>query len=125
MLAAQIDEEPVLAEVQSIEGYPIFDLAQLRRYTLGDEALEREILGLFKEQAIVSLANLQASNGSNDAAGWRLAAHTLKGSARGVGAFRLGYGAELAERHGGSSAGRDASIGLVAELAAETLAEIG
>ena len=61
------------------------DIAHLRRMTLGDAALEREVLGMFSAQAsrlVKSLAALPA-----DAA---MLAHTLKGSARAVGAFAVG-----------------------------------
>jgi HPt (histidine-containing phosphotransfer) domain-containing protein len=61
------------------------DIAHLRRMTLGDAALEREVLGMFSAQAqclVKSLATLPA-----DAA---VLAHTLKGSARAVGAFAVG-----------------------------------
>jgi HPt (histidine-containing phosphotransfer) domain-containing protein len=61
------------------------DFAHLRRMTLGDAALEREVLGMFSAQAtrlVKSLATRPA-----DAAAL---AHTLKGSARAVGAFAVG-----------------------------------
>ncbi len=61
------------------------DFAHLRRMTLGDAALEREVLGMFSAQAqhlVKSLATRPA-----DAA---MLAHTLKGSARAVGAFAVG-----------------------------------
>ncbi|MCH9807498.1 MAG: Hpt domain-containing protein [Alphaproteobacteria bacterium] len=125
MLAGQVELERVANMAGSIQEHPVLDVAHLRRYTLGDEGLEREILGLFKEQVIISLANLKASNTSGDSAGWRLAAHTLKGSARGVGAVRLGLAAELAEINGDTPSGQAQSIDNVADAAAATLAAIG
>jgi HPt (histidine-containing phosphotransfer) domain-containing protein len=78
-------------------GTPI-DLDHLRRYTLGDAHLEQEILGLFIDQAPVTLDALKRASTSK---GWVMAAHTLKGSARAVGAWRLAKLAEEAEQLGG------------------------
>lgn len=74
------------------------DLAHLRRYTLGDDGLEREILGLFLAQIPLTIETLRFA--PNDKA-WHAAAHTLKGSARAVGAWRLARLAQEAERLGG------------------------
>src|ERR1700760_1683233 len=61
------------------------DIAHLRRMTLGDAALEREVLSMFSAQAS-RLAKELAARPANASA----LAHTLKGSARAVGAFALG-----------------------------------
>jgi HPt (histidine-containing phosphotransfer) domain-containing protein len=62
------------------------DLVHLARQTLGDRALEREVLGLFKVQARAIFAQLQAVTQKQA----RLdLAHTLKGSARAVGAWQV------------------------------------
>jgi HPt (histidine-containing phosphotransfer) domain-containing protein len=58
------------------------DLAHLRRMTLDDDRLKREVLALFSAQA-ANLAGMLASLGADA----RALAHTLKGSARAVGAF--------------------------------------
>jgi HPt (histidine-containing phosphotransfer) domain-containing protein len=71
---------------------PIIDHDHLARYTLGDRALEREVLGLFVDQIPQTLEALDAAESDADRV---RAAHTLKGSARAVGAFRL---ADIAER---------------------------
>jgi HPt (histidine-containing phosphotransfer) domain-containing protein len=58
------------------------DIEHLRRMTLGDASLEREVLAMFSAQAvklIATLASLPADAGA--------LAHTLKGSARAIGAF--------------------------------------
>jgi HPt (histidine-containing phosphotransfer) domain-containing protein len=60
------------------------DLAHLRRMTLGDAALEREVLSMFSAQAS-RLAAALAANPADAAA----LAHTLKGSARAIGAFAV------------------------------------
>ena len=61
------------------------DFAHLRRMTLGDAALEREVLGMFSAQAQRLVKALAASPADAPAL-----AHTLKGSARAVGAFAVG-----------------------------------
>jgi HPt (histidine-containing phosphotransfer) domain-containing protein len=71
------------------------DLVHLRRYTLGNRALEKEVLQLFSEQAVASLDQLRAPQTPQMR---RLAAHTLKGSARAVGAVAVARCAEHAER---------------------------
>jgi HPt (histidine-containing phosphotransfer) domain-containing protein len=68
------------------------DIAHLRRMTLGDAGLEREVLAMFAGQAarlIGALAALPA-----DAAEL---AHTLNGSARAIGAFQVADAAEALE----------------------------
>jgi len=63
------------------------DIQHLRRYTFGDQALEKEILSLFLAQLPETISALRAAANQRD---WKVAAHTLKGSSRAVGAFRLG-----------------------------------
>ncbi|MFA6139161.1 MAG: Hpt domain-containing protein [Hyphomicrobium sp.] len=75
-------------------GEPV-DLAHLSRYTLGDRGLELEILGLFVDQLPITIAALREAETEKD---WGMAAHTLKGSARAVGAWPLATIAEDAER---------------------------
>src|ERR1043166_4649609 len=68
------------------------DLAHLARMTLGDAALERQVLGMFASQStnlIQKLATRPAEAGA--------LAHTLKGSARAIGAFRVAECAEALE----------------------------
>ncbi len=76
------------------------DLAHLRRFTLGNKHLETEILGLFIAQVPITIATLKQAETDGV---WYLAAHTLKGSARAVGARRLALLAAQAERLGGIS----------------------
>ena len=70
------------------------DLDHLHRYTLGDRSLEREILNLFLGQLSVTISVLKSAP---SAKAWDMAAHTLKGSARAVGAWSLAALAEHAE----------------------------
>lgn len=70
------------------------DLIHLARQTLGDRALEREVLALFQVQARSILAQLAQAG----EAGLRQdLAHTLKGSARAVGAWKVADASEACE----------------------------
>lgn len=71
-----------------------FDLAHLERMTHGDRALAREVLRLFDVQAEKQLAAIEAAANSDARV---QAAHTLKGAARGVGAFAVADAAEAIE----------------------------
>jgi len=68
------------------------DLPHLRRTTLGDAGLEREVLGMFLKQATHLVAALRALPPETGAL-----AHTLKGSARAIGAVRVADRAERLE----------------------------
>ncbi len=78
----------------------VVDTAHLARYTMGDTKLENELLGMFAGQAEELCAALRQAHGGDDAEGWRLAAHTLKGAARAVGAFPMAAAAEALEEAG-------------------------
>ena len=82
---------PETAAVKAV----VLDRPHLARYTMGDAALEAEILELFVQQAPLTIGRLREAV---DARQWREAAHTLKGSARAVGAWRLAAYAEACER---------------------------
>jgi HPt (histidine-containing phosphotransfer) domain-containing protein len=71
---------------------PAIDREHLSRMTLGDRSLEREVLALFERQADLLLARVRA-----DAAATSAVAHTLKGSARGIGAWPVAQAAEALE----------------------------
>lgn len=64
----------------------VLDLKHLEQYTSNDKALEQELLGLFKDQAVLQFENIETAIDESD---WVMAAHTLKGSARGIGASRV------------------------------------
>ena len=63
------------------------DQAHLNRMTGGDQALASEVLGLFREQCDLWMRLLEPTTDTLD---WGNAAHTIKGSARGIGAWQLG-----------------------------------
>lgn len=65
------------------------DFDHLRRMTLGDDSLEREVLAMFAAQAAELAASL-AQLPSNAA----VLAHKLKGSARAIGAVYVAAAAE-------------------------------
>jgi HPt (histidine-containing phosphotransfer) domain-containing protein len=69
----------------------VLDRAHFDHMTGGDRALQIEVLGLFQQQ----VANWRARLVSG--ADWRDAAHTLKGSARGIGLNALAAACEAAE----------------------------
>jgi HPt (histidine-containing phosphotransfer) domain-containing protein len=71
------------------------DLQYLARFTLGDADLEREVLDLFLVHTPIYFSDLK---NAVTAKSWHDAAHTLKGAARGIGAWRLARCAEAAER---------------------------
>lgn len=74
------------------EDRPI-DFEHLFRMTLGDHALEREVLQLFDRQSGMLMERIAASEPAAIAA----FAHTLKGSARGIGAWQVARSADLLE----------------------------
>lgn len=69
------------------------DESHLGRMTLGDRGLEREVLQLFLRQTAIMLDRIMGMDPAVAAA----AAHTLKGSARGIGAWRVARAAESLE----------------------------
>jgi HPt (histidine-containing phosphotransfer) domain-containing protein len=69
--------------------------------TLGDRALEREVLQIFTRQTTLMLERIAGAEPALAAA----AAHTLKGSARGIGAWRVAEAAERLESAAGAPSG--------------------
>ena len=73
---------------------PAIDRAHLSRMTFGDLALERELLELFDRQAALLVARMREA----DPATVGTLAHTLKGSAVGVGATEVAEAAAALEQ---------------------------
>jgi hypothetical protein len=69
------------------------DLEHLFRMTLGDHSLECEVLQLFDRQAGMLMERIAQAEPGIVAA----AAHTLKGSARGIGAWSVARAADTVE----------------------------
>lgn len=78
------------------KGEPPIDLKHLFRMTLGDHSLEHEVLTLFDRQIVLLMGRMETL----DASGVAALAHTLKGSARGVGAWPMARAAEAVEEAG-------------------------
>jgi HPt (histidine-containing phosphotransfer) domain-containing protein len=100
----------------------IIDEAHLEQMTLGDRGLEREVLQIFVRQAAIMIGRIAGAEPALVAA----AAHTLTGSARGIGAWRVAQAAERLER--ASSTGIDTLSEAIADLKAashEASAAIG
>ena len=105
------------ASITTRDRAPI-DRVHLARYTLGNLALDAEILGLFAMQAPQTLEQLRTAR---TAKAWYDAVHTLKGSARAVGANRVADLATLAEALGATptDTARTAAIGSLTEALLE------
>jgi HPt (histidine-containing phosphotransfer) domain-containing protein len=88
------------------------DALHLARMTLGEPSLEREVLALFDRQAEMLLPRIRQGSASIVAA----TAHTLKGSALGIGAFAVARAAEAVER------APDAELNAAVEALSEALA---
>ncbi len=80
--------------------YPALDVDHLRRFTGGDHGLEQEIFDLFLKNGE---RYLQSISQSNSADARRIAAHSLKGSARGIGAMQVEMAAERMEELAGAA----------------------
>lgn len=93
------DEVPQAAEGRRTSSRPV-DLVHLSRYTLGERALEREVLELFCSQSSIYLQRLHAARSDKD---WKDAAHSLKGSATAIGAWRAAAAAARAEALSGEA----------------------
>ena len=78
------------------------DFEHLERYAAGDAALIEEVLGLFRQQAELWLPLLDPAGPDQT---WRDAAHSLKGTALGVGAFALAQACGVAEAEAGGERG--------------------
>ena len=94
----------------------VIDDEHLERITLGDRRLEREVLQIFVRQSAMMLERISGEQPAVLA----MAAHTLIGSARGIGAWRVADAAERLER--ASREGRSEDISeAIADLKAASL----
>jgi len=100
----------------------IIDADHLRRMTLGDRSLEREVLEIFARQTVLTLQRMAGLEPALAAA----AAHTLKGSARGIGAWRVARAAEAVEQAvaAGGTAAMNAALTQLAAASLEARAAI-
>ena len=98
--AFQYSQSGISPEAQAVlaDALPPIDRVHLSRYTLGSLTLEREILGLFLAQLPLSIEQLRFAATDRE---WQIAAHTIKGSAKAVGARHVARIAVDAERTSG------------------------
>ncbi len=75
-------------------GQGVIDDEHLGQVTFGDRRLEREVLQIFRRQAAIMLGRI----GGSEPAAASAAVHTLKGSARGIGAWRVARAAARLEQ---------------------------
>ena len=94
-------------------GEAAIDAAHLARMTLGEPSLEREVLALFDRQVEILLPRIRCGSPPVAAAN----AHTLKGSALGIGAFAVARAAEAVEQASDTELARAVDV-LGAALAA-------
>jgi HPt (histidine-containing phosphotransfer) domain-containing protein len=115
-----IAHEPESDEAAPATG-PAIDRAHLARMTLGDRALELQVLDLFDRQAQLLLGRMPLVAPSGVAA----LAHTLSGSARGIGAWRVAAAAAALERAAANAgtAGGAADLDPAVRNLAATIAE--
>lgn len=103
-------DKDAITEAQAI------DVEHLKRMTLGDGRLEREVLQIFVRQSAMMLGRISSGQPGVLAT----AAHTLIGSARGIGAWRVADAADRLQRASGE--GCEIEIGnAIAELKAASL----
>ncbi|MEA2987410.1 MAG: hypothetical protein QOG83_121 [Alphaproteobacteria bacterium] len=102
-------------------GEPAIDRNHLARMTFGEARLEREVLDLFDRQAGMLLARMTGAAPAAVAA----LAHTLIGSARGVGAWKVAEAAEAVERAAGSRSDLATALRRLSPAVAQAHAAIG
>jgi HPt (histidine-containing phosphotransfer) domain-containing protein len=108
-------DAPSLAPVE-----PAIDHAHLTRMTQGERDLEREVLALFATQIDLLLGRMRAAAPKSVAA----LAHTLKGSARGVGAWKLATAADALEVEAAAGRDPDSAMKRLAAAARQAQTEI-
>ena len=94
-------KRPGADELRPMQGKRPIDMAHLVKQTMGDRALEQEVLTLFARQA----AAVRDQMAKADPRERTFLAHTLKGSARSIGAFALADCLAEIESHPTETAG--------------------
>ena len=95
------------------------DFEHLSRMTLGDAGLEQEVLAMFVAQSTTLVSTLAAMPADASAL-----AHTLKGSARAIGAFSVADAAARLEAAIARGFGTSAALAELGETVAEARAAI-
>ena len=100
------------------------DFDHLNRYVGGDPDLTREVFGLFRNQVEMWGKGLKADA---DDEVWESVTHTLKGSARAIGAMALSQACENAESITGDDrrpGAREVAVELIEQKIDRVLSEI-
>lgn len=119
----QLAREMIDSLLATVPADQPIDREHLSRMTLGDRALEREVLQLFDRQAEMLVARMDKVVTSCVPP----LAHTLKGSARGIGAWDVASAAEALELADGTTAEFEAAkrrLCTAVEEARGTIAEL-
>ncbi len=90
----------------------VFSKAILDQSTMGDRALQAEVIGLFRSQFGKPAELFGSINATQD---WRFAAHSLRGTAAALGALEVTELAALME-HDGIPAGKDQRLAAIRRL---------
>lgn len=95
------------------------DLVHLSKQTFGSKELENELLNLFLSHSQQCLIRLRNAETDTD---WANAAHSIKGSARAIGAWAIGDRMEDFERLAatGTLADKTAAVGEIEDLITTT-----
>lgn len=80
--------------VIAMETNDAIDRGHLSRMTFGDRSLEHEVLQLFDRQSVLLLTRMRGGDGATVGA----LAHTLQGSAAGIGASQVARAAQAVEQ---------------------------
>lgn len=102
----RLEQVPWMCSPPLVPDHSVIDLEHLRRMTMGDAALEREVLQMFKTQSADILARLETMPADMPAL-----AHTLKGSSRAIGALEVSNAAQALEVSLHAGSGVAAAIG--------------
>ena len=92
-----------MTDITSSASHGPLDLKHLEHQTLGDVALRDEVLQMFLAQSKANLAALHRAietPGIGQSDDWLIAAHSLKGTSRSIGAFTLADIVEKLEPYG-------------------------
>ncbi len=114
-----LERVPWMCSPPLVPDHSVIDLDHLRRMTMGDTALEREVLKIFKTQSADLLARLETMPADISAL-----AHTLKGSSRAIGAFDVSNAAQALEATMRTGSDAAAIIGMLVSVVEEAHAAI-
>jgi len=113
-----------MSSIEPMTDSPEIDFDHLNQYVGGDADLTREIFGLFRNQVEMWGRGLKADS---DDEVWASVTHSLKGSARAVGAMGLAEACEKAETLTGDGrrpGGREVAVEILEHRIAKVLSEI-